>query len=53
MESSGRPGSANAKIKEKLHESILTKNEIRDKEAKERSRIDFAEKVLSDHEKSS
>ena len=34
-------------------ESALTKADIRDKEAKEKSRIEFAEKVMSDHEKSS
>ena len=53
MVESGRPSSANARIKEKMVESALTKADIRDKEAKEKSRIEFAEKVMSDHEKSS
>ena len=53
MVESGRPSSANARIKEKMVESALTKADIRDREAKERSRIEFADQVLSDHEKSS
>ena len=48
-----RPSSANQRIKDKLFESALTKKDIRDKEERERSRIEFAEKVISDHEKSS
>ena len=48
-----RPRSINARIREKQFESVLTKQDRRDREAKEQSQKEWRQEVLDEHEKSS
>ena len=48
-----RPSSANQRIKEKLTECALTKADRRWREEAEKSKQEWAEKVLDEHEKTS